>query len=167
MGLRPLLPIGRILNSVSALTCRVNGTNNAFYAGAVDVWRHIAVIMNGNHIMTIGTNHMIIAKGGATHTTSKFTNRYSLTSIESIHAEADAISRYYASIKHKGVKANSRAKLTLYVFRVDRLGNLKMSRPCSGCQKKIIGCGSIKSVVSSTNDGFAEEKPRDYDIDVV
>jgi len=118
--------------------------------------------MDGSKIMAFGANHMIIAKGGAKHPINKFTDHLTLSSIESVHAEADAINKYQAAIKYKGVKATSRTKLTLYVFRVDLKGNLKMSRPCSICQQRIKDCGGIKLVVSSTNDGFIEEKPRDY-----
>lgn len=137
-------------------------TNSAFYAGAVDAWRHIAVIMDGNTIISFGTNHMVIAKGGAHHPIVKTTDHATLSSIESVHAEADAINRYYDAIRYRGAKATSRARLTLFVFRVDLKGNLKMSRPCSMCQQRIQDCMAIKRVVSSTNDGFAEEKPRDY-----
>ena len=118
--------------------------------------------MDGNKIMSIGTNHMIIAKGGANIPVTKFTNHLTLSSIEAIHAEADAIARYHNSIKYKGAKATSRAKLTLFVFRVDMKCNLKMSRPCTRCQHKIKECKNIKLVISSTNDGFMEEKLRDY-----
>lgn len=104
---------------------------------------------------------MSIAKGGATHLMSKITTRHSITTVESVHAEADAINRYNANMRFKGNK-KGRGKLTLYVFRVNHNGALKVSRPCNRCQEKIKDCSRINSVISSTNNGFIEEKPREY-----
>ena len=129
-----------------------------FYAGVVDIYKHVAVLMNGNDVVSIGTNYLKIARGGATNHSSKMTNRQQLHSVESVHAEADAISRYRKSMSRKGQQKHSKSKLTLWVFRVCSDGTLKNSRPCEGCSGIIIAERKIRKVVFSTNDGFEELK---------
>lgn len=55
-------------------------------------------------------------------------------------------------------------KITLYIVRCDRHGEIKDSAPCVDCMKVILGLG-IKKIIYSTNEGkFIIVKPEDYSV---
>lgn len=55
-------------------------------------------------------------------------------------------------------------KITLYIVRCDRHGEIKDSAPCVDCMKVILGL-CIKKLVYSTNEGkFIIVKPEDYNV---
>ena len=109
-----------------------------------------------NTVVSIGFNHIKMAKGGATNHSSTLDNRYQLHTEESVHAESDAITKFHETIKRK--KRSSRGRLVLYSFRVTNDGTLRNAQPCASCCNKIKAEKRIRNVISSTNTGFEEKK---------
>ena len=90
-------------------------------------FKHGAVIVKGGRVLAVGVN--------------AYTSSLSLTDIlekegRSIHAEA-------AAIKAMGGSAKG---ATIYVARINRLGEPRMSKPCNACMK-LIKEAEIKKVV--------------------
>ena len=55
-------------------------------------------------------------------------------------------------------------KITLYIVRSDRHGEIKDSAPCVDCMKVILALG-IKKIIYSNNEGkFIIVKPEDYNV---
>ena len=140
---------GRVLNASQV---------GAFYAGVIDTFKHIAFLMRGDTVLAVGTNHMKIAKGGAHNHGCKLSQRHQLHSVESVHAEADAIRRWRDTTYVKSRSTHSRARITMYVIRVTNSGKFRNSRPCESCSGAIMAEKKIKTVIYSTNDGFEEVK---------
>ncbi len=71
--------------------------------------------------------------------------------VQSIHAELNAL------IKYNEVRFGKLPKGTsMYVYREDRAGNVKLSKPCKTCQKLMRTAG-IKRVFYSTETGTKME----------
>lgn len=79
--------------------------------------KHISIILHKNKIISIGAN---------VHHTKPIATRYGY-SFGEYHSELDAIIK----IKNR----SSYKKLTLINFRFNRLGEIRMSRPCIKCMR--------------------------------
>ena len=80
-----------------------------------DKKRHIAIITdNGGNILSIGMNSYTMPFG-------------------TIHAEDDAINNLLFKVSRGKMKTRLCKRLILYVFAISE--DLKMSKPCSKCQK--------------------------------
>lgn len=73
----------------------------------------------------------------------------------SVHAELHAI--FKAEKRNPNMLKGS----TLVVYREDREGNIKSSRPCPMCMERIKAVG-IKFIVYSTEQGMVTEKVKDF-----
>lgn len=109
-----------------------------------------AVIAKKNKVISWGVN------SSKTHPTQNFYNQKFRfvdklgepgTDVSSIHAEMDALNR----CKDKDLKGH-----TLYVYRQDKNGKLRISRPCKACYQAIVDRG-IKKIVYTTENGIATE----------
>lgn len=67
----------------------------------------------------------------------------------STHAEEDCL-------KQLPEKAKGR-RLTLYVARINRIGELRLARPCQRCWTAAVNAG-VSKIVYSTNTGIAVER---------
>jgi len=77
--------------------------------------------------------------------------------LPSIHAEHDCLRKF----NFKNLSRKKRQALALVVFKVDREGNLKNSKPCQHCLK-LLKRHDIGKVIYSNNDGtFISEIVRD------
>jgi deoxycytidylate deaminase len=105
-----------------------NQANNSTHKNKVG-----AVIFDKKGIISIGYNQMRSVK----HNTKKFIKWPS-----SIHAEVDCIIKSKTNLKGK----------SLLVIRLNKLGELRLSKPCAHCQMYIEHVG-ISKVYYSTNEG--------------
>lgn len=96
------------------------------------------VIVHGSRIISSGCNRI-----GYTH----FLRDRDFP--ESIHAEQAAILRLLRRNPHSLVGS------TIYVSRVDRMGNAKLAKPCLTCQRIIKAVG-IRRVIFTTNTGVEQ-----------
>lgn len=102
---------------------------------------HVAIVTKRNRIVAVGTNT------DKTHPMAKTLKLAKQT--ESMCAELNAALKIGLSHK-EGLPDFS--DLTMTVVRVGNAGELKMSRPCSGCCKMLTQCG-FKRVMYSNNEG--------------
>ena len=75
--------------------------------------KHVSVIVRKNEVVSVGTNNF------RTHPKAK-KHGYRF---DEVHSELDAL------LRHKGPKDN----LTLFNFRYNRFGDMRMSKPCCLC----------------------------------
>ena len=94
--------------------------------------KHTSLIIRKGNIVSIGTNQ------SKTHPLAKkYGYRYN-----EVHSELDALLRY------KGPKTN----LTLVNYRMNRFGDMRLSKPCSNC---MLWCASIfDKIYYTTSDGI-------------
>lgn len=94
-----------------------------------------------------------------THPVQKFYNKYRKQSdsmLPKLHAEINCIN----SIRHLNINFS---KVKLYIYRIRKDKPLGMSRPCPSCMAAIKDLG-IKDIYYTTNDGYAHERIKKYDI---
>lgn len=98
--------------------------------------RHGAIVVRSGSVLSIGTNKWRndISTAGILHDQGRSKDI-------SIHAEVDALSRV----------ANPRGA-TIYVARVNRAGQPRLSKPCSECAKALKKAGISKVVYTVTDD---------------
>lgn len=101
-----------------------------------------AVIVSGHKIIGSGYNS---ATKTDPYQASLDTKKYGVECAGYVHAEISALLPF---IKKKNLKALSGA--TVYIYREDKLGRMRLSKPCSNCEMVLRACG-IKCVVFSTN----------------
>jgi tRNA(Arg) A34 adenosine deaminase TadA len=101
--------------------------------------RHGAVLVKGGSVISASCN-----KDKFSSFASKF--RCSHTGPATVHAEIGCV---------HGVSRSKTSGSTLYVVRINRTGELRLSKPCPMCHEALKYCG-IKKVVYSTNSKFAE-----------
>ena len=96
--------------------------------------KHVSLIVRKNHIVSIGTNN------SRTHPRAKEHGYL----FDEVHSELDALLRY------KG----PRDGLTLVNFRFNRLGDMRISRPCKLC---LPWCSVVFDTIwHSTNEGMVK-----------
>jgi len=97
-----------------------------------------AIVVRSGRVLSTGSNRL-------KNTPSDLIPR----SAWSTHAEEDCL---------KQLPAHSRGRrLTLYVTRVNRRGELRLARPCQRCWGAAIAAG-VSRIVYSTNTGIAVER---------
>lgn len=69
------------------------------------------------------------------------------------HAEENALDRYHSGIGFKGRKKITPRKLHIIVIRVNSIGDMVESKPCSHCTEVMRSYG-IRKVTYSTNNGI-------------
>jgi deoxycytidylate deaminase len=94
--------------------------------------KHIAIIFHRSNIVAVGYNYY---------------RQYSHSKeIYSVHAEYDAIMRLKDKVARGKLKPK---KYSLLVIRVKNSGELKLSKPCADCQKRLDNCNLINKVIWS------------------
>lgn len=97
-----------------------------------------AIVVRSGRVLSTGSNRL-------KNTPSDLIPR----SAWSTHAEEDCL---------KQLPTHSRGRrLTLYVTRVNRRGELKLARPCQRCWNTAVAAG-VSRIVYSTNTGIAVER---------
>ena len=101
--------------------------------------RHGAIVSRGRRILSRGTN----------------SNRYTSIPIDrkfdnSVHAEQSAIGDLLSHRRHEDLVG-----ATIYVARIGKAGEQRMSKPCPMCEDLIRTVG-IKKVIYTTMDGTVE-----------
>lgn len=94
-----------------------------------------------------------------THPTQKYYNRYRKPSeslLPKLHAEINCIN----SIKHLDIDFS---KVKLYIYRIRKNQPFGISRPCPSCMAAIKDLG-IRKIYYTTNDGYAYERIKKYDM---
>lgn len=104
-------------------------------------YRMGAAILRKKKLLSLGFNQNI-----KTHPIMK---QFNSNRSEKIHAELQAL---------LGVRWDvDLSKCVLVVYRENKHGHIAMAKPCAACKKIIISMG-IKTVMYSTDVGFAKEK---------
>ena len=108
------------------------------------------VIVDGKHIIATGQNT------NKTHPMQKEYNRYRFHADcignGKLHAEMMAILNLRPYLKSLDL-----SKVSIYVYRENRFGELRMSRPCSSCMAKIKELG-IRHIYYTSADGYCYER---------
>lgn len=91
--------------------------------------RHGAVLVRGGSVLSVGVNKWKNFYPPVGISTSKYNPNIS------IHAEVDALSR-----------CSDARGATIYIARVNKQGDERMSRPCVDCEKILIEAG-VKKVI--------------------
>jgi len=94
--------------------------------------RHGAVIVKSGRVMSTGVNKF--------RNSIKIIEPHNIKSHCSVHAEVDALSR-----------VSDATGATIYVARVNRQNQERMSRPCNSCYLAIVKAG-INKIVYTTGD---------------
>lgn len=89
--------------------------------------RHGAVVVKSGRVMSVGINKW--------RNHPEIIEKDKIKQECSVHAEVDALSRV----------SDSRGA-TIYIARVNRLGNIGLSRPCDNCHLAIIDAGISKII---------------------
>ena len=106
---------------------------------------HFAFGFKGNKLLAIGQNNP-----EKTHTQAyKLYNKFGIKSDYTyFHAETDLVSKlwndYYID-----------ERITVVVIRLNKIGQLRHSKPCKKCSK-ILSCLGIKKVIWSVENGFSQ-----------
>lgn len=107
-----------------------------------------AAIVVGKSIISVGANDK-----DRSHPLQKKYNAFRFNDDKckhSIHAEIDAITKAKNQI-------DDFSDAKLFVYRLQKNGNLGIARPCKGCMEAIKDFG-IKEIYYSTNEGLAYER---------
>jgi deoxycytidylate deaminase len=103
-------------------------------------WKHYTFLLRRNAVMSIGWNRPFKTHPLAARFGYKF---------NSIHSELNAITKYDGRI-------TDLSRFTLVNVRLDKAGDVRMSRPCETCQLMLAAFG-VSEVWYTTNDGgFAQ-----------
>lgn len=100
---------------------------------------HSSLIVKGGRILSYGINKPVA---------NAFAKNYAQHKGWQIHSECTALYK----VREKNLKG-----ATMYNARIDKNGEIKISRPCSGCIR-MLSDFEISKVVFTTNDGFSIEK---------
>nr|DAN24115.1 MAG TPA: nucleoside deaminase [Caudoviricetes sp.] len=106
-----------------------------------------AVIVYKNRVVSVGWNTT------KTNPLQKSLNHLRFKADEycaSLHAEMMAFLRLPYGLDHRN--------LSIYVYRENRFGELRMSRPCPSCMSKIKELGINNIYYTSTDGGYCHER---------
>lgn len=101
------------------------------------IYKHGSVLVKGGRIINVAYN-----KNNTTSFGKKF--RENILGRATKHAEINVI---------YNIDKNTTTGATVYVVRVGKSGDFRLSKPCSMCEEVLKFCG-IKKVVYSTGNGF-------------
>lgn len=114
----------------------------AFFSEHPD-YKHAAVLVRGGSIINVSPNKNRYCRFGARFLRKKPTKRR-CPHLPTLHAEIGAV---------LGIDKSVTQGATIYVIRVGKDGNYKMSKPCEMCTAALEFVG-IKKVIYSVDGGF-------------
>lgn len=109
------------------------------------------VVVQNNSIISSGVSSSKTHPLQLKYNVYRFGYSYNSKCIPSVHAEISALSKL---VNHE--TNNDFSNLKVYVYRIRNKTDKGMARPCAACMALIKKLG-IKTVVYSTNEGYAKE----------
>lgn len=107
--------------------------------------RHGCVAVKNGKILARGFNHY-----------RTFSKDNFITNTCTCHAECDVIRKLHNANPNIDYK-----KVTLYIVRINRKGDLKSSAPCIDCYNMLTKCG-VKRIVYSSDNGIQKTNLKDF-----
>lgn len=102
---------------------------------------HCAFILNKNKILCYSVNNY--KNQNLYYRFGNYIGRYNDSSyISGRHAEAEVLRAYISKFGN-----NDMSRLTMFVTRISKNGNVMYSKPCSNCEKNIIIPNNFKEVL--------------------